>query len=186
MSQKNSMSQYATYIKSILFALLFLIGVGTSSFLWSMHIESLGSTLQDAIRVVSDGARFEEEYSSLASLLSATQAEREQLQTFILKDEHDTIQLLSQIDALAADKKVELSTSRLDTTETKGTFNELSATFLISGTEVSVMQVVKALESLPYHSDMTALSVTRRVLEDSGTTEMTANVSLSISIQKHD
>lgn len=167
-------------------ALLFLCAAAASlTWLW-FTIGSSGEELKKRLETLENKQEFESQLVQLNDIVNESVAEREQLESFILSDENDTIALLSELDAIAQDQGVTLATQELSVQEEKGRFNTLAMRLNISGEEASVMRLIKMLETLPYHGEMASLSYRRSENTSTGQTSVTANVALRLTMNEYD
>lgn len=173
-------------IRSAAIAFLFLGGSVVTLLFVSHVVTTKGDALGERMQLIADERAFEQQYSELAATVRETAAERELLEAAVLRDDRDTIELLSLLDSIAAAQGVTLTTSGLNETQTAGRFNTLSLNYKISGSGKAVTRMLKLLETLPYHGHITSVSVRRSTEGETGTPQMTADISLSLSIQKND
>lgn len=172
--------------RSVFFALLFAVAAaGGVWWLW-VTVDSFGEELRNQMQTIANEAAFENQYAQLLTMVEESEAERTTLSTFILKDEDDTIALLSQLDDIAARQGVTLETQKLDVEETGEQFNQLILSYRLKGTEAAVMNMVRLFETLPYHSEIVALNIDRKRTESESITDVTAGITLNISIEKYD
>ena len=180
------MHQASKKIRTIIFAGLFLGGAVAVLVLVLYMVNTKGEALSEQMQLIADEQAFDKQHASLAAAVRETVDDRELLEGAVLKDKSDTIELLSLLDTVAIAQGVELTTKQLSEQEVSGPFNTLVLDYHIVGTETSVIRMLKILETLPYHGHVTSLSVRRSELNSTGLSEMIAEVSLSLSIRKHD
>ncbi|MDC1205362.1 hypothetical protein N8083_00750 [Candidatus Pacebacteria bacterium] len=173
-------------IQPVLFGLLFMGGSGfVLIWMWT-SIDNFGVSLQERRQTIVNEEAFDNQYNNLVSIVEATEDERQLLEQFVLRDDSDTIALLSQIDEIALNQGVKLETQELRVIEQEGSFDNLAASFEVSGREDAVIKIIKMFETLPYHGYVTTLSMQRSFDEITGQNNIKANVALLITIKKYD
>lgn len=138
-------------------ALLFLLGAGTAFVLVSLEVERVGTTLESRVKVIADQLAKEQKFTELTELVVSTEAERGELNKYILS-EADTISFLAEVERIGAEHGVELNTNSLNATEKEGEPNTLTVSFTIVGEEPLVFRMLTILESLPYESQVQQIS----------------------------
>ena len=147
--------------RPLLIATLLLAGV-VSGIAW-LHLttSNWGAELANRVQVIANQEAFTSQSTEIKRVIGETTQEREQLNTYILQDEDDTIALLSELDALAKDFAVEFATVDLDIVSRDERFDDLRLVFSVTGRDSNVMSMVTLLESLPYHSNQVSLTYDR-------------------------
>ena len=164
----------------------FAVTVSVGVFWLAHFVATMGDGLNERMITVANKNAFEEEFDALTALVAETKQDREALDQFILNDEADTIDLLSEFDAIAERQQVNLSTNQLAVTETSGEYDMLSLTYTVSGSEDAVIRMIEIFESLPYHGEVESLTYARKENGETGINNVTASVALQLSIKKHD
>lgn len=173
-------------IHSAVVAALFL-GSSIAVLILVTHMtDKQGKALGERLQLIADDQVFEQQYVTLATTIRDTEEERQLLQQFILEDERDTIDLLSMLDTVAKKQGVELTTRNLQEQDASGPFNKLLISYEIQGHEEAVIRMVEMLEVLPYHGHTTSFSLQRKIDGETGLPAASANISLELSIRKHD
>lgn len=158
---------------------------GAFAWIWFM-VDKQGDELQTQVQTVVDREVFAKQFDQLIKTVEATERERENLEQFILQNDTDTIALLSELDKIASEHGVELSTRELTVETTKEEFDRLILKYDLVGREESVIKIIKMLETLPYHGEISGLTLNRNLIEETNETELVAGVSLLLSIKKYD
>jgi len=175
-----------TKLQLPIIAFLFLCATAAGlAWLW-FTVESSGAELKTRLQTVANQQEFENQLTQLTGEVKGSAIEREQLKSFILSDEKDTIALLSELDRIAQNQGVQLATQELQVKEKKGRFNTLSMRLKISGTEANVLRLIRMLEVLPYHGEMSSLSFDRRHDDTTGVSVAEAIITLELTISQYD
>lgn len=98
--------------------------------------------------------------SNLARLISDTEAERTELQSYII-EQKDIIDFLTLVEALGRSEGATVSTASLNVTNKSDLFDELTVTIAASGSREAVLHVLGLLEILPYKSYVQSASVSQ-------------------------
>lgn len=160
-----------------------LCAAAAASYSW-YYIQTLGGELEATVETVSKTVSQKQAYDDLVAQLEATQTQRDELQTFVL-DKDATVQFLTLLETIAAEQSVELTTDNLNLVEVAAApYNQLQIQFNVTGLDDGVLQFVRLLELLPYHSSLASLSFNRAATERSDNFLMRANGTLFISIAK--
>lgn len=172
-------------MQPLIFALIFLLG-SIAAFVWVwMSTEQSGELLAERVQAIENEQVFEGQYIQLTEVVEESADERARLQTFILQDESDTIDLLSQFDEVARAQGITLTTEKLDVAEGPGTYNSLAIEMTLEGTEARVLEMIELLETVPYHGHMPSLTL-ERTTTDSGVRMLTAHVIVQLTINQYD
>ena len=177
--------QYIKKIQQLLLALVFMcVSGGALAWLW-VAVDQSGDELMNRIQTIENQRVFENQLNELRKIVENTEEQRESLYAFIIKNENDTIRLLSELDEMALKQDVELATRQLKVIEGPGNFDNLEVSFSVSGIEGTVLQVIKMFETLPYHGTITSLSF-ERTTDVSGVQLANASISLLLTISNYD
>lgn len=178
--------KYAAHIKPLIFSLIFL-GGAVGGYAWvTVVLEEQGEKLQEQMLTIANQQAFEARFDELSKMVNETESERSQLAGYILKDDADTITLLSKFDDIAAKQNVDLKTSQLTVEEQKGPYNLLKLSYSLEGSETSVRRMIQLFETVPYHGYITSLSLQRSTNEATGAVEVESTIGLEITIEKYD
>lgn len=121
-------------------------------------------------------AQAEEQFET-TRLLESTTEERARLRDFVLT-ESTIIDFISSIETLAESLNLSFDTENITPVETKHqTFNDLTIDVSFRGQRENVQLMLRALESLPYHS-----WVNDMILREEITGEWTISTSIHITI----
>ncbi len=143
------------------------------------YVAKQGDVLQERAQAVADNATQAQTYQALERLLEESVDERNQLQTYIL-NESATIDFLSDIETIAAQSGVVITTDTLTVTEATN-FDTLLVQFTLEGETSDVAAVIQILETLPYKSHVDSLTIATRPDEEP---PVTAVVQLAVSLAK--
>jgi Tfp pilus assembly protein PilO len=92
--------------------------------------------------------------------IAATTDTRQTLSSFFLT-ESETISFIAEIESLAAAVGVAVETTALDISKQADSRPELKTGFAVEGSELGVKEFLRAVESLPYHSRLPQVRVSR-------------------------
>lgn len=95
---------------------------------------------------------------TIATTIESTTQIREELSSYFL-EEKDTISFITEIEGLAGVLGITIETTALDMTKTDAGRQELKTGFAVKGNRLAVLRFMEAVETLPYHSRITAMQV---------------------------
>ncbi len=161
---------------------LLAVSVAGSYFVWQ-KVEQRGQELVTNLQSIRDREKIDDAYNTLRNDVDATAALRDELFSYVLSGEADTVEFLSTLDQVANEIGVELSTKNLEVVKGKDeNFSDLVINIYVKGSESGVFATLKALEHLPYQSSVNGLTLSRHATgEGSGSTEM--NLKLVVTIK---
>ncbi|MFM2339532.1 MAG: hypothetical protein RLZZ360_168 [Candidatus Parcubacteria bacterium] len=108
---------------------------------------------------------------SLAATFDATIDVRTEIASYFL-EEKETITFIAEIEALAQALGVSIEPTALDFVTTESGRRELKTGFAVKGTRTAVLQFMKAIETIPYHSRIASLQVVGNDNEWSGQVDL--------------
>lgn len=167
----------------LIFSIVYLI-ISIAAFVLVMsQVNTVGSELESRVQVVANSYAKEIKYNELNELVENTATEREALKQYMLSEE-DTILFLAEVEAVGKEQGTELVTDSLSVTQNSDGKDQLTMKLSIDGPEELVMKMLSILETLPYHSEVKDLSLSRGVQrEGEDEAEIDANnVSLKVTI----
>jgi hypothetical protein len=126
--------------------------------LFKVHSE--GQELTERVTLIADRNAKIQMYTELSRLVSETEGERAELSSYVLT-ENETSSFLTEIEKIGAQTGNELSTASLDVVEKGTDYDELHIKFNVEGTEASVKEMLHVFETLPYHSAVTSVLLTK-------------------------
>lgn len=173
-------------IQPLVIALLFVVGVAAVLLFVNRQIESQGNKLVKNMQLIADEQMFESEYKMLQESVADTTDNRTEIEQYVLADDRETIELLSELDEIGARLGIDLATSQLNQQTTDGVFNTLLIQYTISGSAAAVMHMIEIFEALPYHGHVTSLSLNRSYDQETGIETIKADIGLLLSIKKYD
>jgi hypothetical protein len=153
--------------KILILALIFFIMtiVGTAYLVYAVHNKE--QALQTQINMLAEQQQQEESFFRLQRIAEESKKDREILSGSFLAKEGDSIDFLTKIETLAAERGLSFETKGLDEKTEKGSdtrWIEISMTF--SGEPTMVEQFISILENLPYISTITELEYKARSKND--------------------
>ncbi|MFT7507784.1 MAG: hypothetical protein ACI92I_000952 [Acidimicrobiales bacterium] len=155
---------------------------GIMVFVW-MYINTEGERLQTQAREVADYNARTKTYTGLSQLINNTQEQRKELRSYVLTEE-ETIDFLSEIETIAQEQGVDLTTNSLKKAVEGDTFEDLLVSFSIEGSEKNVKKMLHIFETLPYHGHISKLSLRKE--EENKVLVTKSDVELNISLLNYD
>ena len=168
-----------TKINSVI-ASLFLVGMAICVFFGVRHVYGLGAELVAQAELVANNAERQRQVEDLSRLISSTQDDRTGLSSYILSKE-DTITFLTIGEQLATQRGVLYVTESLREVESAGGFDQLVVAFTMEGPNDDVQYLLRTLEALPYHGELTRLQFDKKSLSGEG--EVRARVELTVTLK---
>lgn len=101
-------------------------------------------------------------FGRLQRLVQETEVEREELRSYYLSSQSDSIDFLNYIEQLAAERGITLETLNPTEVERENKQTYLSVGYDISGSLNQVEEFIKLLESIPYVSELVSVNLQRR------------------------
>lgn len=146
-------------IVAILGTLLVLAGLC----LITWQINKIGGELTENTKLIKRQQELTEEYARLSGELTNTSAQRDSLNGLVLsRADDEVVSFLSYLDTLADEMGVELQTDSLNVVEDQANhFNLLEMRVILNGSENRVINMIKLLENLPYHSYLSNITFVR-------------------------
>jgi hypothetical protein len=167
-----------TKLIGIISLIYLLVAAGVLA--WVLYeIYTSGKELDERVALIADKHATSRAYTELSNLLLSTKSDREELTTYLLTEEH-TSDFLTDIESFGPRLGVALTTLSLTVEEKEGMFDDLLIEFSFEGTEFAVKNMLEVFETLPYHSQVTTLTMTESI---DGNTEVT--LGLRVSLLKH-
>ena len=124
-------------------------------------------TLKQQVTVLAAEQAQENSYYRLQKINEDSKGEREHLGTYFLRQSSDSIDFLNKVEELAPRAGVDLKTEMLEDIADKNTGTKwINVKFSFSGTQTDVERFVEVLERLPYFSQVTAVSLKARSLDN--------------------
>ena len=171
----------ATIRNLILASLSLLVVVGCFSFA-VIKIKNKEGELRGQFQTLNEENLRENSFYQLQKTAEESKKDREQLATYFLKQESDSINVLNWIEGMAPKANVLLETKSLQKVTDKETkTNWIEVAFIFSGEQDNVERFVGILERLPYLSYITSFSMKAREVGD-----WEAAVTLRIYLFKYD
>lgn len=133
-------------------SLVFCAALG--AFVWGLGVlEAQGMKLDEQRTILAERTARESGFIELERTAAASAPAREMLARYFLRDEEESINYLNEIEALAADYRVDFTTTNLtaQAEEVVGA-SHLLVDFSMQGTRADVLRYLAVLESLPYLS----------------------------------
>jgi hypothetical protein len=142
----------------IISASIFGVVVGVVLFAF-FHVLNSSQTLEEQIAAVAAQTQQEETLLRLQRIAQNSVEEREELGSYFLLRESDSIAFLSEIEAIAPTVGIDLETTGL-VQITQDNKNWIQATFSLTGSRDNVQRFVRILENIPYVSRITSVNMT--------------------------
>lgn len=164
----------------IAFAALVLVLVASAALgfvFWEVH--NAGKELESKVASIAERNAKVKMYTELSRLIEESEDERAELGTYVLTEDK-TSAFLTEIEALGTRLGITLTTLSLSVAPQEGEFDNLQIEFSLQGTERAVKSMLSLLESLPYHSNLSSVSMVRE-----GSNNLRATVKLSVSLSKY-
>lgn len=149
--------QSSTKKIAIVSVLIMLVTAAVVTWLWLVVGEN-AKVLQKQVALIENARATAALQEATRELAEATAEERTTLRSFVLH-ENDTISFLTRIESLAEWKGLEIITDSLQIERTEGLFDTLNLNLSIVGDKTQILQMIETLESLPYHSHITMMTV---------------------------
>ena len=147
-------------IKLVLAAFLLLLASGASAFFVLNEQRQTGQAIRDGLLNL---RAFEAIKNDEAAERLDPGPDLDKLHGLVLASESDTVGFLAFIDDLASQIGVSISATELQIKKTsEDGFENLSASFSISGDDEAVEGVIELFELLPYRSQVESLSLMRQ------------------------
>ena len=159
---------------------LFVFALGSVLAAWT-YVISTGENLLQKTKEVADYNVRTQTYATLSQLVEQTKQERKELASYVLT-EKKIIDFLTEIEKVAVEQGVELTTNSVQKNVQEGLFDEAVISFLIEGTDEYVKNMLHIFETLPYHGYVSKLSLVKN--EDDRTVD--ANIDLTVSLLNYD
>jgi hypothetical protein len=164
-------------IASVVLLTLSVVAAGLAVY----KIMADSKTLNEQVTVLAAEQAQENSYYRLQKINEDSKEEREALSKYFLTQSSDSIDFLNQVESLAPQAGVDLQTDKLEDIADKKTGTKwISVQFSFSGTQSDVERFVQILERLPYFSQVTAVSLKARSL-DNWQAQVTMRVFISTS-----
>ena len=129
--------------------------------LFVREIMAQSALLNEQVTALAQDQAQQTQLARLQKLTTETAADRDELNGYYLASQSDSIDFLNFIEALADQNGVELVTNSATENERRGG-SELTVRYGISGTEAELDRFVRLLETMPYVSELTALTLTKQ------------------------
>ncbi len=141
-----------------------LLAVALAAFVFSVYvIRHSEAKLSAQLEALAKERQQQEHYFEIEKLHETSAADRTSLDRYLLTSEGGSIDILTQIETLAPQAGVVLETKNLQKVNEKETKTDwIEVTFAFSGDRASVERFVSVLETLPYVSHITNLSLSAR------------------------
>jgi len=153
-------------IQNLILAAIILVitAGGATSLLWFISKNSV--VLTEQLNTLKEQNQQEASLLRLQRLAVDTEADREKLASYFLLRESDSIIFLSEIESLAPRFSLELETKALKQFTTEDKVPWIEASFAVSGTRRNIEQFVQIMETIPYVSRITSVSMEALSLEN--------------------
>jgi len=167
----------------IIFSTLIFLGSVLGVFLLWQYLQSEGSQLVSQAKEIADFNALEQTYRDLENLVNQTQADRDELNAYVLT-ENETVDFLAAIEQVAVEQAVELTTNSLQVTEGKDFFDTLTISYSVDGPKNNVDALLLLLETLPYHTFISNISL--NYTPTNGGSTVKGSIALTVSLLNYD
>ena len=152
----------ATIRNFVITALIMCISTGGFIFML-FQIQSKEKVLQDQLLALNDELARGDSFSKLQKVAEESTTDRNQLDTYFLRQDSDSIDVLNLVESMAPKAKVALQTKGLQKITDKDTKTDwVEVSFVFSGQREDVEKFVAILERLPYLSYITSLTISAK------------------------
>jgi len=162
--------------------IFFLLSVGGVYMIWN-NIQNKGVDLAQKANALANFEAQNQSYRELEKLVEETGSERDKLQQYLLTEDK-TIDFLSMIEELATTQSVKLSTDALKVQNIDGPFDSLLISYRVEGMKTRVDVLLKLLETLPYQSVVSGISLQYTSKEGADIT--TGTFTLAVTLVNYD
>lgn len=146
------------------------------------QISVQGTTLGTQVTALREEQAQEANYLRLQRIAEESVADREELRSYFLTRESDSIDFLNMVESIAPQSGVTLRTSGLETiSDPVDKSNWIQVTFAFSGSRSSVQNFIETLENVPYVSKLMSVDISAR-----SSTDWHANVVMRVRILGYD
>ena len=147
-----------TTLRNLIIALsVFVVVVGGVSVAFISVLKG-SQTLEQQITAVASQNQQEQSLLRLQRIAQSSEAEREELASYFLLRESDSIDFLTEIETSAPDMGLSLETTNLQPVLEDGK-NWVEASFSIGGSRNDVQNFVSTLENIPYVSRVKSVNM---------------------------
>jgi Tfp pilus assembly protein PilO len=158
-----------------------LLSCGALAFM-IFEIEKKATVLQEQLTSIEAENKRESNFYTLQKKSEESVEDRLVIEKYFLPQSSDSIDFLNRVEQLAPQSGVTLETEALEEATDKKTKQKyIEAKFSFSGTEENVEQFIEILESLPYMSRITAVSISQQAAGD-----WAAKVTMRVSILNYE
>ncbi len=141
-----------------------------------------GDQLNSQIEVLEEERARESSYFQLVRIEEESIADREEIRSYYLFKESDSIDFLNRVETLAPEVGVSLKTDKLNLiTEESDNSEWVQVSFSFAGSRERVQKFIQVLESLPY-----VLRITEVEMESKSGTEWSVNLTLQVRVLDYD
>ena len=164
----------------LILSLVFFFGsVCLCAGLWYV-ITSEGKELSSQAAALAEFRAEEQAVGALARLVDDTVTERTELQGYILHKDNVPA-FITELEGFAAEQGVTLRTSSLREEEAEG-FSELVISLEVEGSRKALVHLYQMFETLPYHSYVSSVSMSRALDNATGATSWQSDIELTVSL----
>lgn len=160
-----------------------LIALSLGAFaLMVYQINAQGAELETQLIALEEERAQEASFLRLQRIAEESIADREQVRSYFLEQESDSIDFLNLIEAIAPEAGVVLATDALGLIVDPSDQSQwIEATFSFSGSREEVERFIRILESVPYVSRVTSIEMNAR-----SSTEWRASVIIQVRVLAYD
>jgi len=145
-------------ITNLIISLVILTVIGGGTTFFFLQISHKSNLLEEQIATVAEQNEQEESLLRLQRLAQISEPDREELASFFLLRESDSISFLSEIERLAPSVGLSLDTRSLKQVSSGGK-DWIEVDFSVEGSREDVQNFVQLLEIIPYVSKVVSVSM---------------------------
>ena len=155
-----------------------VVTAGLCLFLFN-EIRTQTLVIEEKVAVMSENNAKEAAFNHLNKLVKDTKEERERIADVFLHDESESIRFLNEIETLAPTFGLTFKTDALEKNKDEKSKEEyIKMAFSYSGAKEAVLKFTELIETIPYHSQVDALS-----LRETSAGNFEGKISIRITIQ---
>lgn len=146
----------------IIALILSLVAIGGFGYMFH-EISVQGSTLGAQVSALKEEQAQEATFIRLQKIAEDSETDREELSSYFLTRESDSIDFLNLVEGIAPTAGVTLKTSNLETIVDKSDSSSwIEVSFSFTGSRIAVHNFIEILENVPYVSRLMSIDISSR------------------------